>query len=70
MLLHNQALVVQNAVSVRDIGAASSNVAFFRTFGGAVGVSVLGAVLATRVEAQSSVGLANLGVSSEPNSGG
>lgn len=63
MLMQNLVLVVQNTVSVRNIGAASSNVAFFRTFGGAIGVSVLGSVLATRVADLSSDGLSKLGVS-------
>lgn len=39
-LMQNLVLAVQNTVSVRNIGAASSNVAFFRTFGGAIGVSI------------------------------
>jgi hypothetical protein len=34
---------------VSEVGAASATVTFFRSLGGAVGVSVLGAVLATRV---------------------
>ncbi|MGC0363761.1 EmrB/QacA subfamily drug resistance transporter [Rhodococcus sp. 27YEA15] len=49
MLMQNVVLAVQNTVSVQNIGAASSSVAFFRTFGGAIGVSVLGSILATRV---------------------
>jgi EmrB/QacA subfamily drug resistance transporter len=62
MLMQNLVLVVQNTVSVHNIGAASSNVAFFRTFGGAVGVSVLGSVLATRVADLSASGLSGLGI--------
>ncbi|HEY9311686.1 MDR family MFS transporter [Williamsia sp.] len=62
MLMQNLVLVVQNTVSVHNIGAASSNVAFFRTFGGAVGVSVLGSVLATRVADLSASGLSSLGI--------
>jgi MFS family permease len=50
MLMQNIVLAVQNTVSVENIGAASSIVAFFRTFGGAIGVSVLGSILATRVK--------------------
>ena len=49
MVMQNLVLVVQNAVDVRQIGAASSAVAFFRSLGGTLGVSVLGAVLASRV---------------------
>lgn len=62
MLMQNLVLAVQNTVKAQDIGSASSSVAFFRSFGGAVGVSVLGAVLANRVTELSSSGLAKLGV--------
>ncbi|PXW33995.1 UNVERIFIED_CONTAM: EmrB/QacA subfamily drug resistance transporter [Williamsia faeni] len=69
MLLQNLVLVVQNTVSVHNIGAASSNVAFFRTFGGAVGVSVLSSVLATRVADLSTSGLSKLGISGQSSGG-
>ncbi|WP_343230850.1 MDR family MFS transporter [Yinghuangia seranimata] len=49
-LQQNLILAVQNAVPARELGAASSTVAFFRSLGGAVGVSVLGAVMAHRVK--------------------
>ncbi|WP_199224004.1 MDR family MFS transporter [Paraconexibacter algicola] len=49
MLMQNLVLVVQNAVAHEDIGAGSSVVAMFRSLGGAIGVSALGAVLATHV---------------------
>lgn len=49
MTMQNLVLAVQNTVAARDLGAASSAVAFFRSLGGTVGVSVLGAVLSTRV---------------------
>ncbi|MBJ8342454.1 MFS transporter [Antrihabitans sp. YC3-6] len=62
MLMQNLVLAVQNTVGVHDIGTASSSVAFFRTFGGAVGVSVLGSILATRVADISSAGFAKLGI--------
>ncbi|WP_241248892.1 MDR family MFS transporter [Rhodococcus sp. X156] len=48
LLMQNLILAVQNTVDMRDIGAASSGVMFFRTLGGAAGVSALGALLATR----------------------
>ena len=60
-MMQNLVLAVQNTVDVRDIGAASATVAFFRTLGGAVGVSVLGAVLATRVQDNTIEGLRHLG---------
>jgi len=44
----NLVLAVQNNVDQANIGAASSVVAFFRTLGGAIGVSALGAVLSHR----------------------
>jgi EmrB/QacA subfamily drug resistance transporter len=49
MSMQNLVLSVQNTVALKDIGAASSTVAFFRSLGGTIGVSVLGAVLAHRV---------------------
>ncbi|MEU4291549.1 MFS transporter [Kribbella sp. NPDC026596] len=50
MMMQNLVLAVQNTVDVREIGASSATVSFFRSLGGAVGVAVLGAVLATRVK--------------------
>lgn len=49
MTMQNLVLAVQNTVAAADLGAASSAVAFFRSLGGTIGVSVLGAVLAGRV---------------------
>jgi len=49
MMMQNLVLAVQNTVAAKDIGAASGAVAFFRTVGGAAGVSVLGALLGTHV---------------------
>jgi EmrB/QacA subfamily drug resistance transporter len=50
LTMQNFVLVVQNVVPLRDVGAASSTVAFFRSLGGTIGVSVLGALLARQVE--------------------
>ncbi|WP_084351737.1 MDR family MFS transporter [Millisia brevis] len=61
LLMQNLVLAVQNTVGVAQIGAASSMVAFFRTFGGAIGVSVLGSVLATRVASLMSAALGSAG---------
>ncbi|MER7441931.1 MDR family MFS transporter [Micromonospora avicenniae] len=66
MTMQNLVLAVQNTVSLKDIGAASSSVAFFRSLGGTIGVSVLGAVLARRVADQMTHDLAAAGV---PTSG-
>jgi EmrB/QacA subfamily drug resistance transporter len=49
MTMQNLVLAVQNTVAATDLGAASSAVAFFRSLGGTIGVSVLGAVLSDRV---------------------
>jgi EmrB/QacA subfamily drug resistance transporter len=49
MTMQNLVLAVQNTVAATDLGAASSAVAFFRSLGGTIGVSVLGAVLSTHV---------------------
>jgi EmrB/QacA subfamily drug resistance transporter len=51
MTMQNLVLIVQNSVPLRDLGAASASVTFFRSLGGTIGVSVLGAVLANRVTA-------------------
>ncbi len=51
MTMQNLVLAVQNDVPLRDLGAASASVTFFRSLGGTIGVSVLGAVLANRVSA-------------------
>ncbi len=48
-LIQNIVLAVQNTVDVTDVGAASATIAFFRSLGGAIGVSALGAVLTNQV---------------------
>ena len=42
-------LVVQNAVPMRQMGVATSSVTFFRSMGGTIGASALGAVLTARL---------------------
>lgn len=49
MMMQNLVLCTQNQVDASDLGAASSTVTFFRSLGGAVGVSALGAVMAHRI---------------------
>ena len=61
--MQNLVLAVQNNTAQRDMGAASSVVAFFRSMGGSIGVSVLSAVLSHQVAADVTSGLARLGVS-------
>jgi EmrB/QacA subfamily drug resistance transporter len=69
MCMQNLVLSVQNTVQVKDLGAASSTVAFFRTLGGAAGVSVLGAILGHQVYAHITSGLARIGVSASGTGG-
>jgi EmrB/QacA subfamily drug resistance transporter len=52
LLMQNLVLAAQNDVPAAELGAATSVVSFFRSLGGAAGVSVLGAVLANRVASQ------------------
>ncbi|GJF26955.1 MFS transporter [Streptomyces sp. HO565] len=49
MMMQNLVLCTQNQVAPGDLGAASSTVTFFRSLGGAVGVSVLGSVMSSRI---------------------
>ncbi|WP_285114549.1 MDR family MFS transporter [Leifsonia sp. fls2-241-R2A-40a] len=49
MVMQNLVLIVQNTVRPEQLGAASSNVAFFRSLGGTIGVSVMGSILGTAV---------------------
>ena len=60
MTMQNLVLAVQNNVAQSDMGAASSVVAFFRSLGGSVGVSALGAVLAHDVARSVRTGLTRL----------
>ncbi|MDG5807546.1 MFS transporter [Streptomyces ossamyceticus] len=63
MMMQNLVLCTQNQVAQGDLGAASSTVTFFRSLGGAIGVSALGAVLSHRITHYAKEGLAGLGVS-------
>jgi MFS family permease len=49
MLMQNLVLAAQNDVPASELGATTSVLTFFRSMGGAIGVSALGAVLANRV---------------------
>ncbi|MFF8426775.1 MFS transporter [Streptomyces sp. NPDC016566] len=49
MMMQNLVLSTQNQVAPHELGAASSVVTFFRSLGGAVGVSALGSVMSTRI---------------------
>ncbi len=47
MTMQNLVLIVQNTAKPSEIGVASSGVTFFRSLGGTIGVSVMGAALAS-----------------------
>jgi EmrB/QacA subfamily drug resistance transporter len=68
--MQNLVLAVQNNTAQRDMGAASSVVAFFRSMGGSIGVSALGAVLSHQVSHDIAAGLTRLGVRTGATSGG
>ncbi|TQK20374.1 EmrB/QacA subfamily drug resistance transporter [Microbacterium sp. SLBN-154] len=51
MTMQNLVLVVQNTADPREMGVASSGVTFFRSLGGTIGVSVMGAALASQATA-------------------
>jgi EmrB/QacA subfamily drug resistance transporter len=55
-------IVVQNTVDYRDLGVATSGVSFFRSMGGAFGVSVLGAVYANQFTGRLASALAATGL--------
>jgi EmrB/QacA subfamily drug resistance transporter len=67
--LQNLVLAVQNQVSLRELGAASTSVSFFRSLGGTIGVSALGAVLASQVASYTRDGLAHLGARATADGG-
>ncbi|WP_078857133.1 MDR family MFS transporter [Streptomyces sp. NBRC 109706] len=65
--MQNLLLVVQNTVSLHEVGAASGAITFFRSLGGTIGVSVLGAVLANQVSTKIAQGLSAAGI--DPSGG-
>ncbi|MDX6291460.1 MAG: hypothetical protein QOH50_535 [Kribbellaceae bacterium] len=56
LVMQNLVLAAQNDVPARELGAATSVVSFFRSMGGTIGVSALGAVLASRVTSSLNAG--------------
>ncbi|MCW2898510.1 MAG: transporter [Streptosporangiaceae bacterium] len=70
MSMQNLVLAVQNQVRPQELGAASSVVAFFRTLGGAIGVSALGAVMTSQVRTYMAENLAKIGVHGSGTGGG
>ncbi|MGY1690789.1 MFS transporter [Geodermatophilus sp. SYSU D01105] len=69
MTMQNLVLAVQNTVDLSSIGAATSVVTFFRSMGGAAGVSVLGSIAANRVSDRVAEGLVAMGLPA-PEGGG
>ncbi|MFL6022324.1 MAG: MDR family MFS transporter [Marmoricola sp.] len=64
--MQNLVLAVQNNAAPSEIGTASAVVTFFRSMGGSIGVSALGALLSAQVSDKVTAGLTALGV---PTSG-
>jgi len=58
--MQNLVLAVQNNAAQADIGAASAVVTFFRSMGGSIGVSALGALLSAQVADKVTAGLVAL----------
>ena len=59
--IQNLVLAVQNTVPVSELGSATATVTFFRSLGGALGVSALGALLGHRVTDAVASGLDRIG---------
>jgi EmrB/QacA subfamily drug resistance transporter len=61
LLLQNLVLVVQNTSPARSLGAATGSTQFFRSIGGTVGVTVMGAILSSGLPAGASTSLGEVG---------
>ncbi|WP_158369715.1 MFS transporter [Cellulosimicrobium cellulans] len=70
MLMQNLVLAVQNTLDVSETGSGTATVAFFRTLGGAIGVSALGAVLGNRITSYVTDGMVSAGVDPAALGGG
>nr|WP_167150257.1 MDR family MFS transporter [Lysinibacter cavernae] len=60
MLMQNLVLVVQNSIEVKFMGVATSAVTFFRSLGGTIGVSAMGAILGNVVASNITESIAGL----------
>lgn len=49
LVMQVMVLVAQNAADMRDLGAVTSSVSFFRSMGGSVGVAIFGAIMNSRL---------------------
>ncbi|GAA3491006.1 MDR family MFS transporter [Streptomyces cremeus] len=70
MLMQNLVLAAQNDVPATELGAATSVLSFFRSMGGTIGTSALGAVLANRVATEMTNGMKAAGMPVPPGGGG
>jgi EmrB/QacA subfamily drug resistance transporter len=57
LILQVLVIAVQNSADYADLGAATSGVTFFRSIGGAFGVSVFGAIFSNRLKVDLAAGL-------------
>lgn len=60
--MQNMVLAAQNTMTPAELSTGSATIAFFRSLGGAIGVSALGAVLSHRVSTELVSGLAEAGI--------
>ncbi len=56
------ALIVQNSVSMQEVGVASSSLTFFQQIGGTVGLTIAGTIFASRLTEEIPIQLAAQGV--------
>jgi len=69
MVMQNLTLIVQNDTPPTQLGAASSNVNFFRTIAGTIGVTIMGSLLSTNVGTYVKDGLAGFKPTSQDEIG-
>lgn len=62
LLMQNMVLAAQNTMTPAELSTGSATIAFFRSLGGAIGVSALGAVLGHRVATEITGGFASAGI--------
>jgi EmrB/QacA subfamily drug resistance transporter len=63
------ALIVQNSVSMQEVGVASSSLTFFQQIGGTVGLTIAGTIFASRLTEEIPLQLAAQGVPEQVISG-
>ena len=70
MVMQNIVLAAQNTLTPAQLSTGSSTIAFFRSLGGALGVSILGAILGSRVTSEIGSALKATGIDGSPLAGG